>query len=67
MEINDIPRNQKVIKPWGSEYKIYSNSISSTKLLRINSDKSTSLHCHPIKKTGFVSPLGIPSQADKKI
>ena len=55
MEINDIPRNQKVIKPWGSEYKIYSNSISSTKLLRINSDKSTSLHCHPIKKTGFCS------------
>lgn len=54
MEINDIPINQKVIKPWGSEYKIYSNSISSTKLLRINSDKSTSLHCHPIKKTGFV-------------
>ena len=54
MEINDIPKNQKVIKPWGSEYKIYSNSISSTKLLRINSDKSTSLHCHPIKKTGFV-------------
>ena len=54
METNDIPKNQKVIKPWGSEYKIYSNSISSTKLLRINSDKSTSLHCHPIKKTGFV-------------
>ncbi len=54
MEINDIPKNQKVIKPWGSEYKIYSNSISSTKLLRINSEKSTSLHCHPIKKTGFV-------------
>ena len=54
MEINDIPINLKVIKPWGSEYKIYSNSISSTKLLRINSDKSTSLHCHPIKKTGFV-------------
>lgn len=54
MEINDIPKNQKVIKPWGSEYKIYSNSISSTKLLRIKSDKSTSLHCHPIKKTGFV-------------
>tara|TARA_B100000925_G_C21839365_1_gene400778 strand:+ start:80 stop:751 length:672 start_codon:yes stop_codon:yes gene_type:complete len=54
MGINDIPKNQKVIKPWGSEYKIYSNSVSSTKLLRINKDKSTSLHCHPIKKTGFV-------------
>ena len=54
MDINDIPKNQKVIKPWGSEYKIYSNSVSSTKLLRINSNKRTSLHCHPIKKTGFV-------------
>ena len=54
MDINDIPKNQKVIKPWGSEYKIYSNSVSSTKLLRINPGKSTSLHCHPIKKTGFV-------------
>ena len=54
MDINDIPKNQKVIKPWGSEYKIYSNSISSTKLLRLDHNKSTSLHCHPIKKTGFV-------------
>ena len=54
MDINDIPKNQKVIKPWGSEYKIYSNSVSSTKLLRLNHNKSTSLHCHPIKKTGFV-------------
>ncbi len=59
MEINDIPINQKVIKPWGSEYKIYSNLVSSTKLLRINSDKSTSLHCHPIKKTGFVLIKGV--------
>ncbi len=59
MGINDIPKNQKVIKPWGSEYKIYSNSVSSTKLLRINSDKSTSLHCHPIKKTGFVLIKGV--------
>lgn len=59
MDINDIPKNQKVIKPWGSEYKIYSNSVSSTKLLRINSDKSTSLHCHPIKKTGFVLLKGV--------
>ena len=59
MEINDIPINQKVIKPWGSEYKIYSNLVSSTKLLRINSNKSTSLHCHPIKKTGFVLIKGV--------
>jgi mannose-6-phosphate isomerase-like protein (cupin superfamily) len=51
---NDIPKNTKVIKPWGSEYTIFKNSISSTKLLRINKNKGTSLHCHPIKKTGFI-------------
>ena len=54
MKINDIPKNRKVLKPWGSEYTIYRNSISSTKLLRIDYNKSTSLHCHPIKKTGFI-------------
>jgi|TARA_B110000858_G_C17769509_1_gene458841 mannose-6-phosphate isomerase-like protein (cupin superfamily) len=54
MKINDIPKNRKVLKPWGSEYTIFRNSISSTKLLRINYNKRTSLHCHPIKKTGFI-------------
>ena len=51
---NDIPEKTKVIKPWGSEYTIFKNSVSSTKLLRINKGKGTSLHCHPIKKTGFI-------------
>ena len=41
MKINDIPKNRKVLKPWGSEYTIYRNSISSTKLLRIDYNKST--------------------------
>tara|TARA_B100000989_G_scaffold298957_1_gene291394 strand:+ start:21276 stop:21950 length:675 start_codon:yes stop_codon:yes gene_type:complete len=54
MDKNDIPKNSKVIKPWGSEYTIFKNSVSSTKLLRINKNKGTSLHCHPIKKTGFI-------------
>ena len=54
MKINDIPKNRKVLKPWGSEYTIFRNSISSTKLLRINFNRSTSLHCHPMKKTGFI-------------
>ena len=48
--MNDIPERTKVIKPWGSEYTIYKNSVSSMKLLKIEKDKSTSLHCHPIKK-----------------
>ena len=50
---NDIPSGKKVIKPWGFEYKIYSNGVSSTKLLNIKSGKKTSMHCHPIKKTGY--------------
>ncbi len=54
MKINDIPENVKVIKPWGSEYTIYKNSVTSTKLLKIEYNKSTSLHCHPEKKTGFI-------------
>ena len=54
MDNNDIPKNSKVIKPWGTEYTIFKNSVSSTKLLRINKNKGTSLHCHPVKKTGFI-------------
>ena len=54
MQTTDIPEDKKVIKPWGSEYTIYKNSKASMKLLRINANKSTSLHCHPIKKTGFI-------------
>ena len=54
MKINDIPKNHKVLKPWGSEYTLFQNKTSSTKLLKIESNKSTSLHCHPIKKTGFI-------------
>jgi mannose-6-phosphate isomerase-like protein (cupin superfamily) len=51
---NDIPKNCKVLKPWGSEYCIISCKSSSTKLLEINPGKKTSLHCHPTKKTGFI-------------
>ena len=54
MKSNDIPENFKVIKPWGSEYTIYKNLITSTKLLNIEYNQSTSLHCHPQKKTGFI-------------
>jgi len=61
MRDNDIPEDKKVIKPWGSEYTIYKNLNTSMKLLRIDSNKSTSLHCHPVKKTGFIL---IKGQAD---
>ena len=44
-----------VYKPWGYEYTIYRNlNHLSVTLLKINYNKSTSLHCHPNKKTGFI-------------
>ena len=44
-----------VVKPWGHEYVIFRDkNILSVTLLHINPKKSTSLHCHPTKKTGFV-------------
>ena len=47
--------NRIVFKPWGHEYVVYRyKNILSVTLLNINPNKSTSLHCHPIKKTGFV-------------
>ena len=43
--------NRVVFKPWGYEYVVYrsGNNLSVT-ILNINSNKSTSLHCHPKKK-----------------
>ena len=60
----DIPKYKKVIKPWGSEYSIYRNNISSAKLLKIKSKHKTSLHCHPNKKTAF---LLVDGEVDVKI
>ena len=47
--------NRVVIKPWGEEYNIFRNrkKIAIT-YLKINKGFSTSLHCHPNKKTGFL-------------
>ena len=43
-----------VKKPWGSEYLCYRNSEVAIWYLHIEKDKSTSMHCHPNKNTGFV-------------
>ncbi len=42
-------------KPWGEEYIIfnYGNNVGIT-YLKIKKNYSTSLHCHPKKKTGFL-------------
>ena len=52
---NKFYSNKIVNKPWGYEYVIYAdrNKISIT-YVHINYNQSTSLHCHPKKKTGFI-------------
>ena len=52
--------NRVVIKPWGEEYNIFRNKkkIAIT-YLKIEKGFATSLHCHPIKKTGFLILKGV--------
>ena len=52
---NNFYSNKLVKKPWGYEYVIY-NSLNRMAItyVHIDSKKSTSLHCHPKKKTGFI-------------
>ena len=41
-------------KPWGEEHCIFRGEDLSIWLLKINPDEKTSLHCHPLKKTGLI-------------
>ena len=51
----DYYDNRIVYKPWGYEYVVFrSGKKLSVTILNINPNKSTSLHCHPKKKTGFI-------------
>ena len=43
-----------VRKPWGYEYLAYQNSQVALWFLYIKNNQSTSMHCHPNKKTGFI-------------
>jgi mannose-6-phosphate isomerase-like protein (cupin superfamily) len=43
-----------VRKPWGYEYPIFESERVGLWFLCIKSGQSTSLHCHPKKKTGLV-------------
>ena len=48
-----------VIKPWGQEHVVYRNKNNlSVTLLTIDYNKSTSLHCHTKKKSGFIILYG---------
>ena len=43
-----------VSKPWGHEYLCFANETVAIWLLNIKKNASTSMHCHPNKKTGFI-------------
>ena len=47
-------KNKVVLKPWGYEYLIFENEFVATWFLHINGDHSTSMHCHPQKKTSLI-------------
>ena len=54
-KINSFYDNTIVYKPWGYEYVVYRNlNHLCVTLLSIDYDKTTSLHCHPKKKSGFI-------------
>ena len=50
--------NVEVIKPWGFEYLMYCNEQAALWYLHLKPGESTSLHCHPRKKTGLVLLAG---------
>ena len=47
-----------VLKPWGFEFELFSYENVSIWCLHIEKNLSTSLHCHPLKKTGYIVASG---------
>lgn len=47
-------RNKVVLKPWGYEYLIFENEHVAIWFLHIKNGHSTSMHCHPQKKTCLI-------------
>jgi len=47
-------RNKVVVKPWGYEFLIFENKFVAVWFLHIRKGHSTSMHCHPTKKTSLI-------------
>lgn len=47
-------RGRVVLKPWGYEYLVFQNEDVAVWLLHIKHEHSTSMHCHPLKKTCLI-------------
>ena len=57
ISVNNQPDNYKnrvVLKPWGYEYLIFENEYVAVWFLHIKHGHSTSMHCHPQKKTSLI-------------
>jgi len=50
--------SQVISKPWGIEFELFSTSKLAVWCLHIDKTKSTSLHCHPKKRTGYIVASG---------
>jgi mannose-6-phosphate isomerase-like protein (cupin superfamily) len=51
-------RTKVVLKPWGHEFLVFENECVAIWFLSINKDHSTSMHCHPGKKTSLTLLAG---------
>lgn len=47
-------KNRVVVKPWGYEFLVYQNNEVAVWFLHIKKGHSTSMHCHPTKKTALI-------------
>ena len=51
---DDIFSNVVVKKPWGYEYLAFENEHVAIWVLQLVRKRRTSMHCHPLKKTGLI-------------
>jgi mannose-6-phosphate isomerase-like protein (cupin superfamily) len=54
----DSYKGRVVLKPWGYEHLVFENESVAVWLLHIKEGHSTSMHCHPQKKTSLVVLTG---------
>lgn len=50
----DTYKDKVVIKPWGYEFPVFENKKTAVWLLYLKKGHSTSMHCHPRKKTSLI-------------
>lgn len=52
-------RKTVVLKPWGYEFLLFENELVAAWFLHIKGGHSTSMHCHPKKKTSLILLSGL--------